>query len=54
MPIQSCRARNRPGFRFGLTGRCYTYTEGDEASRQRAIAKAQAQGRAIKAGRKEQ
>jgi len=43
----SCQRNNKPGFKYGEDGHCYTYKEGDEASRKRAIAKAQKQGRAI-------
>ena len=54
MPVQSCVKDGKPGFRWGKTGKCYTYTPDDEDSRKEAIAKAQKQGRAIKAsGRKE-
>lgn len=49
MPIQSCQKDNKPGFRWGRTGKCYTYVRGNEQSRKTAITKAQAQGRAIKA-----
>jgi len=49
MPIQGCTKDGKPGFKYGDRGTCYTYTPGNEASRQRALAKAQAQERAIKA-----
>lgn len=48
MPIQSCQSGGRPGFKAGPTGKCYTYTVDNEASRQRAISKAKAQLKAIK------
>lgn len=48
MPIKSCQENGKPGFKASLTSKCYTYTRGNEASRQRAIAKAQAQLKAIK------
>ena len=46
MPIQSCQSGGKPGFKAGPTGKCYTYS--NEASRKEAIAKAQAQLKAIK------
>lgn len=49
MPVQACRLNNKPGFKFGSTGRCYVYTAGNAQSRNRARNKAAAQGRAIKA-----
>lgn len=49
MPIQSCIKDGKPGFRWGKTGKCYTYS--NEVSRKAAISKAQKQGRAIKARR---
>lgn len=52
MPIQSCHARGKPGFKWGSQGKCYTYTSGNERSRKRAIEKAQTQGRAIKTKKK--
>ena len=47
MPVQSCTKDGKPGFRWGKTGKCYTYS--NEKSRKEAIAKAQKQARAIKA-----
>ena len=49
MPIQTCQKDGKPGLKFGPSGACFTYTPGDEASRQAAMSKAAAQGRAIKA-----
>lgn len=49
MPIQRCRKNSKPGFRFGKTGTCYTYTSKDPALRQRARKKAEAQERAARA-----
>lgn len=48
MPIQSCQLNNKPGFKWGESGKCYTYTAGDESSKRRAKAKAEKQMRAIK------
>ena len=47
MPIQSCTKDGKPSFRWGKTGKCYTYNS--EKGRKAAISKAQKQGRAIKA-----
>lgn len=48
MPVQRCQKDGKPGFRYGKSGTCYTYTAGDEDSRNRARAEAEKQGRAIK------
>lgn len=47
MPVQSCQVKNKPGFKWGKSGKCYSYTPGNEKSRLRAIEKAKAQGRAM-------
>jgi len=49
MPVQSCTSNGKPGYRYGEEGKCYTYTAGDQASREAAHAKAVRQGQAIKA-----
>ncbi len=49
MPIMGCVKNGKPGFKFGKSGACYTYTAGNEESRKRAIEKARAQERAIRA-----
>lgn len=36
MPIKSCTFENKPGFRWGNTNKCWTYTPGDEASKKEA------------------
>lgn len=36
MPVQRCQEGNKPGWRCGQQGKCYTYTEGDAASEKRA------------------
>lgn len=51
MPVQACRSNHKPGYQYGETGRCYTYTPGNEASRKRAKRKAYLQGAAIEARR---
>lgn len=47
MPVQKCQKNNKPGYRWGTEGKCYTYTPGNKASRERAKNKAAEQGRAI-------
>jgi hypothetical protein len=49
VPVQKCQKDNKPGYRWGREGTCYTYTPGNPASRKRAYDRALAQGRAIKA-----
>jgi hypothetical protein len=44
----SCSKDGKSGFKFGKSGFCYTYIEGNERSRAQAIARAKLQGRAIK------
>lgn len=44
MPIQSCSFENKPGFKWGEQGKCYTYTAGDESSMNEARKKANEQG----------
>jgi len=58
VPVQPCQENERPGFKWGDGGKCFTYTKGDEAGAKRAREKAATQGQAIafsrarKAGRK--
>jgi len=49
MPVKPCQKDNKPGFKWGDEGTCYTYTAGDEESRERAKEKAIEQGQAIHA-----
>ena len=49
MPVHSCQENGKPGYQWGSKGKCYTYTPGNDASRKRAKAKAEAQGRAARA-----
>jgi len=46
MPVERCSEDGRPGFRFGDSGKCYTYTEGDTPGMRNARDKARAQERA--------
>jgi len=47
MPVQRCTKNGKPGYRYGATGKCYTYKPGDKESRERARKKAIQQGLAI-------
>lgn len=49
MPVMSCREKDKPGYKYGKSGHCYTYEPNDEAGRKRAKQKAIVQGAAIKA-----
>ncbi len=49
MPIQSCNADGKPGYKAGPNAKCYTYTAGNKASRDAAYSKAAKQSAAIKA-----
>ena len=46
MPVERCSEGGKPGFRFGESGKCYTYTEGDTPGMRRARNKAREQERA--------
>ncbi len=48
MPVQSCTENDKPGFRWGNKGKCYTYTSNNKSSLQKAKNKAIKQGKAIK------
>ena len=47
MPVKSCNKDSKPGWKWGDSGHCYTYTPGDKSSSKRARNKAIKQGRAI-------
>lgn len=44
MPVRTCRADGKPGYRWGNSGKCYTYTSGDDGARREAKRKAIIQG----------
>ena len=52
MPIQRCRLKGKPGFKWGNDGKCYTYTPGDKAGLERAKNKAAKQGQAVEASKR--
>jgi hypothetical protein len=47
MPVLPCSENNKPGFKWGDSGSCYTYTRNDKKSRETARKKAVKQGVAI-------
>jgi hypothetical protein len=44
MPIQNCSSNQKPGFKWGNSGKCYVYTTNNPSSRTRARNKARKQG----------
>ena len=54
MPVQACQLDGKPGFKFGPSGKCFTYTTGNDASRSRAKQRATNQGLAITGGNLEE
>jgi len=51
MPVQRCYDNGKHGYKWGESGKCYTYTLGNEQSREDAKDKALTQGRAIEANK---
>ena len=49
MPLKRCSSDERPGWKWGDSGKCYTYIRGDAQSESQAKSKALRQGRAMKA-----
>jgi len=47
MPIKRCTSDDKPGYKWGDEGKCYTYNTDDEGSRREAEKKARIQGIAI-------
>ena len=47
MPVKECSDEGKPGYKYGDSGKCYTYEEGNESSRKTAKRKAIIQGYAI-------
>lgn len=47
MPIMKCQKNGKPGYKWGASGKCYTYTRGNEQSRKKARQKVLKQMRAI-------
>jgi hypothetical protein len=51
MPRMICSKDGKPGYKWGDTGHCYTYTPGNGKQREDAKKKADRQGRAIEANK---
>lgn len=51
MPLKIATKDGKPGFKWGDSGKVFTYTPGNKESRKRARNKALAQGRAIQANK---
>lgn len=47
MPVKKCQSDGKPGYKYGDSGKCYTYDSKNEKSRKAALEKAKKQGRAI-------
>ncbi len=47
MPVIECINNDKPGYKWGESGKCYTYDPNNEQSKNMAKAKAERQGRAI-------
>lgn len=52
MPIKRTTVGGKPAYKYGDSGKAYTYTAGDERSRKAAKAKAAKQGRAMEVSKK--
>lgn len=46
MPVQSCSLDGKSGYKFGKSGKCYTYQKGSKTSKDKAYKKAVKQGQA--------
>jgi nitrate reductase beta subunit len=47
MPVKECQDNNKPGYKWGDSGKCYTYDPKNETSKKEARKKANIQGIAI-------
>lgn len=47
MPLMRCKSGNKPGWKYGSSGKCYTYASGNKSSEKAAKMKAAKQGVAI-------
>jgi hypothetical protein len=47
MPVQSCEENNKPGYKWGQQGKCYTYNPDNEGQRRKAKQYAIIQGYAV-------
>ena len=44
MPIQECQVEGKPGFKWGNSGKCYTYDKDSDASKKTARKECMRQG----------
>lgn len=51
MPLKRCQRNGRPGYKWGDSGKCYTYESSSKPSREQAKRRAKRQGRAIEANK---
>ena len=51
MPVKRSTKDNKPCYKYGDEGKCYTFSAGDKESRERAKELAARQGRAIEASK---
>jgi hypothetical protein len=51
MPAKRCKKDGKPGWKWGDSGHCYTYTPGDKQSESRAKARMRQQAKAIEANK---
>jgi hypothetical protein len=51
MPIKPCSNNGKPGYKWGDSGKCYTYNPKDKTSKDRARTLAEQQMKAILANR---
>lgn len=49
MPVVACTRNGKKGYKYGQSGKCYTYNAGDEKGRKKAKQQAYLQGAAIEA-----
>jgi len=54
MPLMRCIADGKPGYKWGKSGKCYTYTPGSEIGKKAAKKKALKQGVAMGEGKLEE
>jgi len=51
MPVKPCNEGGKPGFKWGNSGKCYVYPDGDDAASGKAKQKAYLQGAAATGGK---
>ena len=54
MPLKKCQKGGKSGYKWGDSGKCYTYTTGNKTSQKSAKKKAIKQGLAIGGGKLEE